>query len=324
VRDLGRYVMRRLLQLLPILFGILLVNFLLVHLAPGDPIQILAGDFAPSAEYAARLRAEFGLDRPLFVQAAIYFGRLLRGDLGYSIAFKQPVASLILERLGPTVALSGVSLMVATVAGIVLGVAAALRPRSLVDVVASLAGLVGYSVPVFWLAQLLLIVFALQLRWFPAQGMASFRQASSGLPYLADVLHHLVLPVATLTAFHLAIITRFMRVSMLEVLAQDFVRTARAKGVGESSVVYRHALRNALLPVTTVVGTSLGMLLSGAVLTETVFGWPGLGRLLYEAVLKRDYPVMMGMLLVIAASVMIANLVIDVAYALIDPRVRYG
>jgi peptide/nickel transport system permease protein len=287
-------------------------------------VQILAGDFAPAPEYAARLRAEFGLDRPLWIQAAIYFGRLLRGDLGYSIAFRQPVASLILERAGATIALSGSALALAVLAGVALGVAAARRPQSLVDAGASLVGLVGYSVPVFWLGQVLLIAFALQARWFPSQGMVSLREMYSGLAYVFDVAHHLVLPVLTLAALHVAVITRLTRASMLEALDEDFVRTARAKGVSERGIVYRHALRNALLPVTTVVGGSLGLLVSGAVLTETVFGWPGLGRLLYEAVLKRDYPVMMGMLVVIAASVMLANLIVDMIYSVLDPRVRYA
>jgi len=310
--------------MLPVLFGVLLVNFLLIHLAPGDPVQILAGDVAPSPEYAARLRAEFGLDRPLWAQGAIYFGRLLRGDLGYSIAFRQPVGALILERLGATVMLSASALGLAVLVGIILGVASAQRPRSAVDVAASLVGLIGYSVPVFWLGQILLIAFALQTRWFPSQGMESMRETYSGLAYVRDVAHHLVLPALTLCALHLAVITRLLRTSMLEALDEDFVRTARAKGVMEWVILYRHALRNALLPVTTAVGGSLGLLVSGAVLTETVFSWPGLGRLLYEAVLKRDYPVMMGMLVVLTTSVMLANLIVDLVYALIDPRVRYA
>jgi peptide/nickel transport system permease protein len=322
--DLGRYIGRRLLQLIPVLGAILLLNFFLIHLAPGDPLQVLTGDFAPAPEYVAKLRAEYGLDRPLAVQALMYFGRLLQGDLGYSIGFRQPVAGLILERVGPTLALSGLALLVGSVAGIALGIAAALRPRSLADAAASVAGLIGYSVPVFWLGQILIIVFSLKAGWLPSQGMMSLREVKSGLPYLWDVLTHMALPVASLAAFYVAVVARFTRASMLEALGEDFVRTARAKGVSEPGIVYRHALRNALLPVVTVIGTSLGMLLSGAVLTETVFGWPGLGRLLYESVLRRDYPVMMGMLVFIAASVTLANLLVDIAYALIDPRVRYS
>jgi peptide/nickel transport system permease protein len=324
MRGLERYLLRRIVQLLPIFLGILLVNFFLIHLAPGDPVQVLAGEFEASPDYVAKIRREFALDRPLWVQAAIYFGRLLRGDLGYSMAFRQPVGTLILERAVATLLLAGTALGLAAAAGIALGVAAGRRPRSLSDGLASVVALVGYSVPVFWLGQILLILFALNLRWFPAQGMYSLRGAPSGLGYLLDVAHHLALPALTLAGLHLAMITRLMRASMLEALGQDFVRTARAKGLAESALVYRHALRTAMLPVTTLVGMSVGVMLAGAILTETVFGWPGLGRLMYEAVLKRDYPVMMGMLAVVSASVLVANLVTDLVYALLDPRIRYG
>jgi peptide/nickel transport system permease protein len=324
VRGLERYVLRRLLGLVPVVLWILALNFVLIHVAPGDPVQILAGDFAATPEYAARIRAEYGLDQPLWMQALRYFGRFLRGDLGYSIAFRQPVLDLILARLWPTVLLGVSGLGIATVAGILLGILAARRAGSALDAFASSVALFGYSVPVFWLGQILLVVFALHLRWFPAQGMYSLRTVASGWPFVLDIAMHLALPALTLGALQLAVITRLMRASLLETLGQEFVRTARAKGLAEAAVVYRHALRNAILPVVTMIGISVGTLLGGAVLTETVYGWPGLGRLLYESVLKRDYPVMMGILAVISLSVGIANLVTDLLYGILDPRIRYG
>ncbi len=220
--------------------------------------------------------------------------------------------------------LSGSALLLAIVVGLGLGIAASRRPASVVDAAASVVGLIGYSVPVFWLGQILLILFALQLGWFPSQGMYSLRTMPSGLGYLLDVAHHLVLPAVSLAALQVAIITRLTRASMREVLGDDFIRTARAKGTSERAVLFRHALRNACLPVVTVVGMSVGLMLTGAVLTETVYGWPGLGRLMYEAVLKRDYPVLMGMLAVVSVGVVLANLVTDLVYALLDPRIRYA
>ena len=316
------YVLQRLAQAVPVLLGLLVFNFVLIHSAPGDPIYLLAGQSGDAAYYA-EMRARFGLDRPLPEQLGRYVLNVVRGDFGYSFAYRQPVFQVILSRVPATLLLSLSGLVVATLLGLWLGTLAARHVSTPLDHLISAGTLVGYSMPAFWLGQVLLIVFAGGLGWFPVQGMTTARANYGGLRYGLDVLWHLVLPAMTLGLLQLALVTRLTRTGLLEVLGEDYVRTARAKGLAPNTVLYRHALRNALLPVVTVVGGHVGTLLAGAVLTEIIFAWPGLGRLLYDATLSRDYPLLMAVFLVVSASVVLMNLITDLAYTALDPRVRY-
>ena len=320
---MARFVARRILLLVPLLFGIVLLGFAIVKLAPGDPVQVLVGDYPAPPEYVAQVRARFGLDRPAWVQLGRYVGEVLRGNLGYSFFYNEPVATVLLGRLGATLLLMGAAFLLAGAGGI-LGVACGRRPGSLADHVLMLLGLVGYSLPVFWLGQLLLMGLSLQLGWFPTQGMQTIAFGLSPVQRALDVLHHLALPAVTLATRYLALNVRLMRTSLVEVGAMDYLTTARAKGLGERVVIWKHAVRNALLPVVTIMGLNVGHLVGGAVLTETVFAWPGLGRLIFDSILHRDYPVLLGGLLVISVCVVIGNLLADLAYAVIDPRIRLG
>nr|MBA2753362.1 ABC transporter permease [Chloroflexia bacterium] len=286
---LTRYILRRLLQAVPLLLGVIVVNFTLIHLAPGDPITLLAGD-GGDTEYFEAMRAKYGLDRPVTSQLVLYLRGILRGEFGYSYAYGRPVFEVIFARLPPTLLLMGVSLALSTVIGMWLGLVTARRARSVTDRSVLLVTLLGYGMPAFWLGQLLVLLFAVRLGWLPVQGMENAREEYRGLARAIDLLRHLALPVATLSLLHLALITRLTRTGMREELSKDYARTAHAKGLSTARVATRHALRNALLPVVTVVGGDIGSLFTGAVLTEIIFAWPGLGRLLYDATLNRDYP----------------------------------
>jgi peptide/nickel transport system permease protein len=306
---LGLYVLRRLVLAVPTLLGVTVVVFALIRVIPGDPARLVLGLQASEAE-VQRLRSELGLDRPLPVQYARFLARLIRGDLGRSIATGEPVAREIASRFGPTLQLAVASTVLATLAGVSAGVLSATRVYSWVDYVAMGVALFGVSLPVFWLGLMLILLFAVHLRWLPAGGYGT--------------LAHLVLPTVTLAAFSVAIVARMTRSSMLEVLHQDYVRTAWAKGLTARAVVLHHALRNALIPVITVIGLQFGALLGGAILTETVFAWPGMGRLLVGAIVARDYPVVQGVVLVFAGLFTLVNLAVDLLYAYVDPRIHYG
>ncbi|HBY97215.1 MAG: ABC transporter permease [Ardenticatenaceae bacterium] len=316
------YLLRRLVQFVPMLLGIAVAAFLLIHLAPGDPIVALAGEYG-DASYYAFMRAKFGLDRPIGEQLVVYLATILRGDLGTSYAYGQPVVQVILSRLPATLLLMGTALVASSLIGVALGVLAARYPYSLGDFGISTLSLTGYAIPVFWLAQMLILLLALKLDWLPVQGMTTARHRYEGLAYGLDVARHMILPVAALTIQELALITRLMRTNLLEVLDQDFIRTARAKGLPEWRVMRTHALRNALLPVVTVIGGRIGFLFAGTVLTETVFAWPGIGRLMVAAILNRDFPILMGLFIMTSVTVLVANLITDLAYAFLDPRIRY-
>lgn len=320
--SLAAYALRRIGQAVPLILAMILVNFLLIHLAPGDPVTIHLGSMGTSQEYVEAVRERLGLDRPLAMQFLIYVGNVMRGDLGFSYVSQEKVLSLILARVPATLLLVGSSLLLASVLGVLLGVIAARRPYSLADNLSSVLALTGYSIPVFWFGQLLLMLLSLQLGLFPAQGMISLRTVPTGAGYYLDVAHHLALPVVALGLRYLAVNSRYARASMLEVLSLDYVTTARAKGLSERVVFFRHALRNALLPVVTLFGINLGVVFAGAVLTEAVFAWPGLGMLMLNAVYARDYPVLLGLLLVISTMVILANLLTDVLYAVLDPRIQ--
>jgi ABC-type dipeptide/oligopeptide/nickel transport system permease component len=301
--------LKRLLAVLPVVFGVLLLTFLLIHLVPGDPVEVMLGESAAAAD-RVQLRADLGLDRPLPVQFADYLVRLVHGDFGRSIHSRDEIASLLAERLPATAQLALSALLIALCIGLPLGIIAALNHRGWPDRLATLASLTFSAMPHFWLGPLLMLVFALWLPWFPVSGMEGWNS--------------IVLPSLTLGSGLAAILTRMTRASLLEVLHEDFVRTARAKGLPERTVILRHALRAALLPVVTVVGLQLGFLLAGAVITETVFGWEGVGRLLVESIEKRDYPVTQACVLVIALIYVVVNLLTDLAYTRLDPRVRFS
>ena len=316
------YVLQRIAQAVPVLLGLLVFNFVLIHSAPGDPIYLLAGQ-SGDATYYAEMRARFGLDRPLLEQLGRYLLNVVRGDFGYSFAYRQPVFQVIAGRVPATLLLSASGLTIATLLGVWLGVLSARHAETPLDHLISAGTLIGYSMPPFWLGQVLLIVLAAGLGLFPVQGMTTARGGYTGLGAVLDVLWHLALPAVTLGLLQLALVTRLTRTGLLEVLNEEYVRTARAKALSQRAVLYRHALRNALLPVVTVVGGHIGTLLAGAVLTEIIFAWPGLGRLIYDATLSRDYPLLMAVFLVVSASVIVVNLLTDLAYAMLDPRVRY-
>lgn len=301
-------VVRQLAGALPVVFGVLLLTFLLLHMVPGDPVEVMLGESASVAD-RAKLRAELGLDRPLPVQFADYLGRLARGDFGRSIHTHAAIAELLAQRIPATARLALLAFALALMLGLPLGIAAALRHGRWADRAATGCALALSAMPHFWLGPLLMLVFALWLPWLPVSGMESGAS--------------IVLPALTLACGLAALLTRMTRASLLETLGEDFVRTARAKGLPERVVLLRHALRPALLPVVTLAGLQLGSLLAGTVITETVFGWEGVGRLLVESIEKRDYPVTQACVLVIALSYVMVNLLTDLLHARLDPRVRF-
>lgn len=316
------YIGRRLAQVIPALAGIMLVSFLLVQVAPGDPILALAGEHG-DAEYYAQMREKFGLDRPLAEQLWAFVRNASRGDLGVSYTQGRPAMTLIAERLGATLLLAGTALVISTVVGIGAGMAAARRAGTFLDAGITTATLTFYAAPVFWVGQLALIVLALRLGWFPTNGMASASPPATPLGRALDTLHHLALPALVLASQQVAAVARLTRIGLVEELEADHIRTARAKGLTEAVVVWRHALRRALGPVVTVIGARVGYLLSGAVVIEIVFGWPGIGRLMLGAVQTRDGPILLGIFLLVSLAVIVANLLTDLAYGRIDPRITY-
>ena len=317
----SRFLLKRIAQSLVIILLLIVINFFLIHLAPGDPVYYLAGQ-SGDEQYYQLIRAKFGLDQPLTTQLWVYLAGVLRGDLGFSLSYQQPVSAVIFARVPATLLLILSAILLASVGGVLLGVEAARRENSFYDRAFNTLALLGHSVPSFSIGHLLLLFFALYLGLFPAQGMVSANQNSTGIAYFLDLLYHLALPSLTLAIVQLAQIMRLTRTAMLDVLNENFISTARAKGLSERRVLYVHALRNALLPVVTIIGSDLGMLLSGAVLIETVFAYPGLGRLTLEVLAARDYPVLMGLFLLISIAVTAMNFVTDIIYPLVDPRIK--
>jgi len=323
--------------MVPVFFGVLVVVFAIAHLTPGDPVLIALGEHA-SPDAIDRLREELRLNDPLPVQFIGYMGQVLRGDLGRSIQSNERVVIDLATKFPATIELTVAAMAIASFVGIITGLIAAARQNSWFDGTSMLVALFGFSMPIFWLGIMLILLFAAYLDWFPISGRLDFtiELARRTNFYLVDavlsgnwaaagnVLRHLVLPAVTLSTVPLAIIARMTRSSLLEVLRQDYVRTARAKGLAEQRVVTRHALRNAAIPIITVIGLNVGSLLGGAILTETIFAWPGVGRLVVDAIFARDYPVVQGAVLVIALVFVVVNLVVDLAYAYLDPRIRYG
>lgn len=324
---MGAFFARRFLETLVVLFGVLLLSFTLIHLIPGDPALVILGtDSTP--EDLDRLRSLLELDRPLPVQFMNHLGRVLQGDFGVSIFQHEPVSKLILERLPATIELTVASLLVAALVGSITGFISATRPNTWFDTASTFFSLAGVAMPVFWLGMLAILVFSLWLNWLPSFGRgeglidAIAKLVTTGnFQPLGDSIRHLILPALVLGAFSTAVISRLMRSSMLEVINLDYVRTARAKGLAERTVMLRHAFRNALIPVVTMLGLQMGVLLGGAVIAETIFAWPGIGRLLINAISQRDYPLVQGLVVVIAFMVSLVNLAVDILYVWLNPRV---
>jgi len=310
------FIVRRLLATIPVLLIVAVLVFLMLRLTPGDPAAILAGD-AANAEQIAAIRASLGLDRSLPVQFAIWLGQLLQGELGQSYFYKMPVTQLIGQRLEPTFALATLTIVFAVVVSIPLGVVAAWRFGGWFDRTLMGFSVLGFSVPVFVLAYMLIWLVSLQLGWFPVQG---YRRLADGL---VPFLHHLVLPALTLSVIYIALIARVTRASVLEALGEDYIRTARAKGLPELRVLIRHALANAAVPIATVIGIGIAILIGGVVVTESVYAIPGLGRLTVDAVLARDFPTIQGVILFFSFIYVLVNLLIDLSYVFLDPRIRY-
>ncbi|REJ33207.1 MAG: peptide ABC transporter permease [Bacillota bacterium] len=303
-----QYILRRLVLVVPVLIGVSIVVFWMIRAIPGDPARVIAGE-AATEELLERVREQYGLNEPPHVQYLIFVKNVLTGDFGRSIRSRRPVIDEIRTRIGPTVELAVGSMAVAVFLGVTTGILSAVRPNSWVDAVSMFIALVGISMPVFWLGLMFMYLFSYQLEWFPTAGRGTWR--------------HLVLPALTLGLSSAAIIARMTRSSMLEVLRQDYVRTARAKGLAERVIVLKHAFRNALIPIITVTGLQFGSLLGGAVLTESVFAWPGIGRLMVESIIARDYPVVQMSVLVVALAFILLNLIVDILYAYADPTIRY-
>ncbi|MDJ1159179.1 ABC transporter permease [Chelatococcus sp. SYSU_G07232] len=310
------YLVRRVLAAIPVMGVVAVFVFLLLRLTPGDPAAIIAGDQA-SPEQLERIRISLGLNEPIYTQFFTWIGKVLRGDLGVSLISQVPVVQMIGQRIEPTVSLALSTIILSIVVAVPLGVIAAWKHGSLVDKGVMSLSVLGFSIPVFVIGYILIQIFAIELKWLPVQG---FRSLSRGLwPFFERAL----LPTLTLSFIYIALIARMTRAAVLDVLGEDYVRTARAKGIAEHAVLLRHALRNAAVPVITVIGTGFALLISGVVVTESVFNLPGIGRLTVDAVLARDYPVIQGMILLTSGLYVLINLLIDVAYTLLDPRIRY-
>lgn len=320
---LGVRIARRTVQVGASVLAIAVANFALLQLVPGDVVDVIAGEAGSATpEYMADLRARFGLDQPFLAQLWLYVSKLVQLDLGWSFRHNMPVGELILDRLGPTLLLMGAAIVLSVGFGVLLGVMSARRVNGWLDNLVSVVALVAFATPVFWSGLMAIVVFSVWLGWLPSGGFRTIGASLSGLPLVLDVARHMAMPVAALSLFFMATYTRLMRASMLEVLGQDFVTTARAKGMSEHVVVFRHALRNALLPLVTMVGLQMGTLVGGSVLVETVFAWPGLGRLAFEAVFQRDLNVLLGILFVSSLVVLGSNLLVDVLYRIVDPRIE--
>lgn len=321
--SLGSYIFFRILQAVPVVIGIVVLNFTLLHLAPGDPAMVYVGESGGATEEILQaVRKEFGLDKSIPEQLFVYGKKILAGNLGFSYFQGKPVLELILEKIPPTALLILTAMCLAIIVGVLTGVIVAQHPTSAGSAVVTILSLFGFAMPVFWLGIMFILAFSLYLPLFPGHGMMTVGTAEGFWGSARDILHHLVLPATSLGIIYVAQYSRLSRASMLEVIGSDYIRTARAKGLAERKVVYKHALRNAVLPVVTVAGIQLGHILAGAILVETVFSWPGMGRLMFEGILRRDYPLIMGILIFSSVMVIVANLLTDILYGVLDPRIR--
>jgi peptide/nickel transport system permease protein len=315
----GRFVARRLIQAIPTFFGITLLAFTILRLAPGDPVLILFGGGNLRAEEVAALRSAYGLDQPIPIQYVKWLGHVLTGDFGQSFLYKRPVVEMIQASLPNTLLLAGLALLLTVVVGVPLGVIAARYRGSLIDQVIRILGVAGHAIPAFWFGLLFILILSVQFRLFPVGGMLTVGKDALDIP---DRAAHLIGPVLTLSLAGIANYSRYMRTETLEVLNQDYVRTARAKGLPEGLVLFVHALRNALLPLVTALGTQVAFLVSGAVVTEQVFSWPGMGRMTFDAARSKDYPIVMAVVVIASMILLVSYIIRDVAYGAVDPRVR--
>lgn len=316
-------IIQRLLLGFVLIIAVIVLNFILLQAAPGDVVDaMLAEAGGGDPELAARLRASYGLDQPIYIQLVKYLGRVLTGDLGYSFYYDESVATLLLGHLPTTLMLTLSALVIAVVLGTLFGVYAAIKPNGVFSNFVTVISLFGYATPVFWLGMIILLVFALYLPLFPAYGIRSIPEPDTAIGRILDIIHHLVLPTFTLAILYLANYSRISRAAMLDVLGADYIRTARTKGLSESKVIFKHALKNASLPVVTLAGLQLAQVFSGAVLVETVFSLPGVGPLLYESIVRRDFPVILGVLFGAAATTIVANIITDLIYKWMDPRIQ--
>lgn len=317
-----QYIRRRVVLAVPVVLFIVVLNFLLIQLAPGDAADVLAGEAGSATpEYMAQLRQKFGLDQPIYIQLWNYMSNAVTFDLGFSFRHNKPVSELILSRLGPTLLLMVSVLIVSVGVGIALGAIAARNLNKWKDNVISTIVVLTYATPVFWAGLMLIVLFSVKLGWFPTSGMEKIAEFNTGFARVVDIAHHMVLPVVTLTLFYLALYTRLMRASVIEQYTMDYVITARAKGMQEKRIMWRHILKNACLPVLTMAGIQAGALLGGAVVVETVFSWPGLGLLAYESLFARDLNLLLGIFFISACLVVVVNLVVDLLHAYLDPRI---
>jgi peptide/nickel transport system permease protein len=318
-----RYLISRLAQIIIVVFAALSINFILIHLIPGDPTSMILGRHATESD-RLRVRKEMGLDRPLAVQYLEFIKNTIKGDLGNSYRMEEPVLKIVLATVPNTLLLAGTSFILSLVIGVVLGVLTAVRAGTWFDSLVNSIAILGFSIPVFWIGIILILVFSLGFHLLPTQGMADVRMAYTGVQHWIDLGKHLILPVTALTLESVGAYVRMMRSSMLEVLGEDYIRTARSKGLPERRVIFKHAASNASLAVLTLMGLKLGYLLTSSVLVEIVFAWPGTGRLLYDAMFARDYPLMLGSFLVVTIMVAVGNLFADMTYAIADPRIRFN
>lgn len=332
-----KYILKRLMLLLPVILGVSILVFLVMHVFTTDPASIILGQHA-TAEQVANLREELGLNKPLYVQYFNFIGGVFKGSLGNSLITKTSVTGEILARFPATIELALAAIIIASVVGVIIGVISAVKQNSIVDYLSMVGALLGVSMPIFWLGLMLIVLFSVKLHWLPVSGRIQIGMEPVHVTgfYLLDSLitgnmaafksslQHLALPAIALASYSTAIIARMTRSTMLEIVKQDYIRTARAKGLFEKVVILKHALRNALIPITTVIGLQLGSLLGGAVLTETVFSWPGVGSYTIDAILKSDYPVVQGAVMILAIVFVLVNLVVDLLYAYLDPRIKYS
>ncbi|MEQ8651427.1 MAG: ABC transporter permease [Kiloniellales bacterium] len=316
------YILARVFKAILVLIAIAVLNFVLIHAAPGDPAAVMAGEAGAADEiFLQQLKEKFGLDQPYHVQLWNYLAGVLQLDLGFSYRQEMPVAQLIMDRLPATLLLTGTAFVVSILLGVMLGALAAVRVGRWADSAITTLALLFYATPLFWIALMAILLFSVQLEWLPAYGIETIGANYTGWAQAMDVAQHLVLPAATLGLFFMAVYARMTRASMLETAGQDFVKTAKAKGLGEGPILRRHILRNAILPVVTLAGLQAGQIVGGAILTETVFAWPGIGRLMFDALLQRDYNLLLGVFLVSSALVLFFNLVTDLLYLVVDPRI---
>ena len=315
--------LKRIVYSLLLLLAVITLNFTLVHMAPGDAVTAMIGDMGGATpEMIVKLRAEYGLDQNLISQLFRYVSKMVRGDLGMSFTHNLPVMDLVLDHLPATILLVATAFLLALSIGTVLGIIAAQKPKSLFNHFVTILSLSGYAAPVFWTGLMMLIAFSYYFPIFPAFGMRSAGFQGTTIEGVIDVANHLILPAVTLASIYIAVYSRLARASMMDVLGSDYIRTARSKGLSQRVVIYKHALKNALLPVVTMAGLQFSQLIAGAVVVETVFGWPGIGQLAFNSILRRDHPLLLGILFLSTLMVVVANLITDFAYRLLDPRIK--